>query len=135
MSSVARPRGALPTSNRERKPSYFEPWKSQHRSSGPTDSTRQSPARSDGSNRTAVGSDFESEKASPVKEAANPPTQMPRLQRNSSSLKLKRTFEETEPDDERTRQHDDHAPRHKRRQPEVPSAYRYGLCVCYLTSH
>ena len=110
-----------------RRPSNLDRLKAQGRPNGHVtfDGGRESPARSEGSNHTATESDFDTEsKPSSVTDVVKPALER-RLQRNSSSYSLKRSYDETDKDDENVRQQDDHAPRHKRRQPQVAAAYRY----------
>lgn len=125
-----RPYGSMSSVSHQRPPpsincrsSNFERLNSQERPNGHVafDGARESPARSEGSNHTPAGSDFETQ--SKAASAANVKPQ-PRLQRNSSSSGLKRSYDETDQDDENVRKQDDHAPRYKRRQPQVASAYR-----------
>ncbi|KAF2738995.1 hypothetical protein EJ04DRAFT_509149 [Polyplosphaeria fusca] len=83
------------------------------------DRSQTSPARSETSNRTLAGSDFEVETnadgAGKVSEA------VPKVQRSDSSFSRKRSYDDTD-QDEKLRQQDDHI-RRKRRQPEVAAAY------------
>jgi hypothetical protein len=86
------------------------------------DGSRESPARSEGSNRTLAGSDFD-EKPSPVIDVAPDPTpESPQLKRSDSSLTRKRSYDDTDQDDEKLRQQDDHTRRKRRSQ--VAPAYR-----------
>jgi hypothetical protein len=86
------------------------------------DGSRESPARSEGSNRTLAGSDFD-EKNSPVIEVAPQPTpESPQLKRSDGSLTRKRSYDDADQDDEKLRQQDDHTRRKRRSQ--VAPAYR-----------
>lgn len=89
------------------------------------DGTGDSPARSDGSNRTLAGSDFEMEnnKSEPLNTAEKPQAPEPRLQRNESLTSRKRSYDDGEQEDGNLRQYDDYTPRNKRRQPQVAAAY------------
>ncbi|KAF2265833.1 hypothetical protein CC78DRAFT_543061 [Lojkania enalia] len=100
------------------------PWNSvqfQKQSNGSaSNASRASPARSDSSNRTLAGSDFEEEKSTIG--AEKPPETTPKLHHSDNSFSRKRSYDEADQDDEKLRQQDDHA-RRKRRQPQVAAAY------------
>ena len=107
-----------------------DPWKVDqplNRANGHAsyDGTHDSPARSEGSNRTLAGSDFEMENKTNATNGADKirPTE-PRLQRTESSASRKRSYDETDQEDGKLRQSDDYTPRLKRRQPQVAAAYR-----------
>ena len=80
-----------------------------------------SPMLSEASNRTMVGSDFESEK--PCDSNQHDTSVVPTLQRSDSSFNRKRSYEDADKDGEQLRQHDDHSKRKRRSQ--VDAAYRY----------
>jgi hypothetical protein len=80
------------------------------------DVARESPARSEGSNHTMAGSDFESAKTEQTVGA------VPQLKRSDSSFARKRSYEESDHEDQKTHQPDDHARRKRRSQ--VAPAYR-----------
>ncbi|KAF2473862.1 uncharacterized protein BDR25DRAFT_125665 [Lindgomyces ingoldianus] len=86
------------------------------------DGSRESPARSEGSNRTLVGSDFEAEPPANANsgDKSQPPS-VPKLERSDSSFSRKRSYDDTDQDDEKLRQQDDHTRRKKR--PQVAAAY------------
>lgn len=86
------------------------------------DDSRESPARSEGSNRTLAGSDFDENPSTGVDDAQAPPPEVPQLNRSDSSLTRKRSYDDTDQDDEKLRQQDDHTRRKRRSQ--VASAYR-----------
>ncbi|KAJ4322709.1 hypothetical protein N0V94_002227 [Neodidymelliopsis sp. IMI 364377] len=81
---------------------------------------RGSPARSEASNGTAAGSDFETEK--PPENNGQAITSGPNLERSDSSVSRKRSYGDTYADDDGLRQHDDHTKRKRRSQ--VDAAYR-----------
>jgi hypothetical protein len=84
------------------------------------DGSRGSPAPSDGSNHTMVGSDFDPDKpVSNVKEESSDP---PAFTRSDSSFNRKRSYEDADHGDEKPRQPDDYTKRKRRSQ--VESAYR-----------
>ncbi|KAF2688194.1 hypothetical protein K458DRAFT_176384 [Lentithecium fluviatile CBS 122367] len=104
-------------------PKRYEPQGSsisRDRPSGHTfDGARDSPAGSEGSGRMMAGSDFESEKTTNgAGKTAGGATQ---LRRSDSSFTRKRSYEDTDTDDQKMRQHDDHAKRKRRSQ--VAPAY------------
>lgn len=83
------------------------------------DNPRGSPARSEGSNRTMAGSDFDPESQ------GNEPQQdapvIPSLDRSDSSFSRKRSYEDADQEHEKLRQQDDHSKRKRRSQ--VDAAY------------
>ncbi|KAF2800075.1 hypothetical protein K505DRAFT_331985 [Melanomma pulvis-pyrius CBS 109.77] len=83
--------------------------------------SRESPARSEGSNRTLAGSDFDENPSTGVDDASAPPPEVPQLNRSDSSLTRKRSYDDTDQDDEKLRQQDDHTRRKRRSQ--VASVY------------
>jgi hypothetical protein len=93
-----------------------EPQRYGHGYDGP----RGSPARSEGSNHTMVGSDFESEKTRG--NADKEGSAIPALTRSDSSFSRKRSYEDSDHGDERARQQDDFTKRKRRSQ--VDAAYR-----------
>ena len=101
----------------------LNPWNAPNshntRNGHPFDSTRGSPARSEGSNRTLAGSDFEVEKATKENESAS--ISVPTLERSDSSFSRKRSYDDSDQTDEKTRQPDDHTKR--KRRSEVAAAY------------
>lgn len=80
---------------------------------------RGSPARSEASDGTAAGSDFETEKPAEANELAV--TSNANFERSDSSVSRKRSYGDTNADDDRLRQHDDHTKRKRRSQ--VDAAY------------
>ncbi|KAF1965342.1 hypothetical protein BU23DRAFT_574956 [Bimuria novae-zelandiae CBS 107.79] len=82
-------------------------------------SSRVSPARSEASTRTAVGSDFDAEK--PTHNAEGDSGPVPSLNRHDDNFTRKRSYEDTDQEDGQTRQHDDHTKRKRRSQ--VDAAY------------
>lgn len=96
----------------------YDPWNAPQQNGHGYDGTRGSPAPSEGSNRTMIGSDFDSEKPS-VKPKQEKPI-IPMLQRSDSSRK--RSYEDTDQEGEKQRQQDDQTKRKRRLQ--VDAAYR-----------
>ncbi|KAF2188119.1 hypothetical protein K469DRAFT_768460 [Zopfia rhizophila CBS 207.26] len=132
-----RPYGSMSSSAHTRPPppppaqNHFDSWTSGNPQSHPNghalDGARESPARSEGSNRTLAGSDFETEKPSTSNGIDKAPAPEPKLHRSDSSFSRKRSYDDTDQDDEKLRQQDDHT-RRKRRQPQVEAAYR---CISF----
>lgn len=127
-----RPFGSVSSSDHTRPPPppperpHSGNWASSNSPKQPTghalDSLRESPARSEGSNRTLAGSDFDEQ---PSNSIDNPPVsvqEVPELKRSDSSLTRKRSYDDTDKDDEQLRQQDDHTRRKRRSQ--VAPAYR-----------
>jgi hypothetical protein len=77
-----------------------------------------SPAPSEGSNHTMVGSDFEPEKPNGDHSEDAPPD----LSRSDSSFSRKRSYEDADNSEEKPRQQDDYTKRKRRSQ--VDAAYR-----------
>ncbi|OAL54351.1 hypothetical protein IQ07DRAFT_501528 [Pyrenochaeta sp. DS3sAY3a] len=97
----------------------YDPWNAPRRNEYGFNSSRASPAPSEGSNHTMAGSDFESEKPSTGTNQETP--NMP-LKRSNSSFARKRSYEDADHGSERTHQHDDNSKRKRRTQ--VDAAYR-----------
>lgn len=122
-----RPYGSMSASVQTRPPPpppEQTPWNSGqplgHPSGHGFDTSRGSPARSEASNRTLAGSDFDDAKTTSGIERAT--ETVPNLHRSDSSFSRKRSYDEADQDDEKLRQQDDHT-RRKRRQPQVAAAY------------
>ncbi|EAT83847.2 hypothetical protein SNOG_08679 [Parastagonospora nodorum SN15] len=94
-----------------------DPWNQAHTGGG-FDSSRGSPAPSEGSNHTMAGSDFEPDKPVIKEDGSDGPT----LTRSGSSFSRKRSYEDADHGDEKLRQQDDYTKRKRRSQ--VESAYR-----------
>ncbi|KZM25897.1 hypothetical protein ST47_g2907 [Ascochyta rabiei] len=101
----------------------YDPWnpsnrQQQYHTNG-FNGGRGSPARSEASDGTAAGSDFGTETPAEASEQ----TVVPGLkcEQSDSSLSRKRSYGDTDADDERLRQHDDHTKRKRRSQ--VDAAY------------
>ncbi|KAF2708829.1 hypothetical protein K504DRAFT_380862 [Pleomassaria siparia CBS 279.74] len=88
----------------------------------PLDGSRESPARSEGSNRTLAGSDFDEKPSDEIETTPAPTPEVPQLIRSDSSLTRKRSYDDTDQDDEKLRQQDNHTRRKRRSQ--VAPAYR-----------
>jgi hypothetical protein len=84
------------------------------------DYSQGSPARSEGSNHTMAGSDFEPEKPSSGNEKEI--SAVPAFERSDSSFSRKRSYEGSDHGDDKARQQDDHTKRKRRSQ--VDAAYR-----------
>jgi hypothetical protein len=96
-------------------------WNQSQHGNQDHDVSRGSPTRSEGSNHTMAGSDFEPEKPNSSTEKENP--LVPALARSDSSFSRKRSYEEdTDHGDEKSRQQEDHTKRKRRSQ--VDAAYR-----------
>ncbi|KAH8728692.1 hypothetical protein GQ44DRAFT_608866, partial [Phaeosphaeriaceae sp. PMI808] len=97
----------------------YTSWNQPPYSTRGCDDLKGSPARSEGSNHTMAGSDFESEKlsSSAEREYSSGPT----LSRSDSSFSRKRSYEDAD-HSEKAPQHDDHTKRKRRSQ--VDAAYR-----------
>ncbi|KAH6613965.1 hypothetical protein C7974DRAFT_67525 [Boeremia exigua] len=80
---------------------------------------RGSPARSEASNGTAAGSDFGIENPTDLNDISLTPGS--KSERNDSSASRKRSYGDTDADDDRVREHDDHTKRKRRSQ--VDAAY------------
>ncbi|PSN61871.1 hypothetical protein BS50DRAFT_147413 [Corynespora cassiicola Philippines] len=124
---IQRPYGSMSASSRpsqsQERPRYdlWAPTIPEKQSSGFfTDGTQQSPI-SEGSNRTLAGSD--PEETRPPSGAEKAPGHVPHLKRSDSSLTRKRSYDDTDQDDEKTRQQDDHM-RRKRRSQVAPAYSR-----------
>ncbi|KAF2201742.1 hypothetical protein GQ43DRAFT_471516 [Delitschia confertaspora ATCC 74209] len=126
LSSTTRSGPPLPPAGKQQ-PARSEPWNTQASPNGYAafDGGRESPVRSEASNVTAAGSDFETDiKPAPPNNAVEKPAgSAPRLEQSNSLFNRKRSYGETEQDDEKLRQQDDHTPRNKRRQAQVAAAY------------
>ncbi|KAH4002268.1 hypothetical protein HBI26_058120 [Parastagonospora nodorum] len=123
----ARPYGSLSATNGYRQPvppppppppapQRYSPWNQAHTGGG-FDSSRGSPAPSEGSNHTMAGSDFEPDKPVIKEDGSDGPT----LTRSGSSFSRKRSYEDADHGDEKLRQQDDYTKRKRRSQ--VESAY------------
>jgi hypothetical protein len=124
---MPRPYGSISAIYHQNPPSdqqEYDPWNprnTQKKSNGQIiDRSRGSPARSEGSDKTAAGSDFEPEK--PTIEAEKASTLIPQLKRSGSSSARKRSYEDTDQEDGQGRQQDDYTKRKRRSQ--VDAAYR-----------
>lgn len=118
MSSSATSRPPPPPPPPPPEPSRYDPWNAPQRTEHGLDSSRASPALSEGSNRTMVGSDFDSEKRSNEQDAPH----IPSLERSDSSFSRKRSYEDADHGGEKQRQQDEYAKRKRRSQ--VDAAYR-----------
>jgi hypothetical protein len=98
----------------------YDPWNAPQSNGHGLDDPRGSPARSEGSNRTMAGSDFEPENHGHGSQQDMPA--IPSLDRSDSSFSRKRSYEDADQEHERLRQHDDHSKRKRRSQ--VDAAYR-----------
>lgn len=122
-----RPYGSMSSSSMSRPPPpppppeqpRYDPWNAPQRNEHAFGGRPGSPALSEGSNRTMVGSDFESEKPSESNEHEN--SAVSSLQRSDSSNNRKRSYEDADKDEEQMRQQDDHSKRKRRSQ--VDAAY------------
>ncbi|KAF1927926.1 uncharacterized protein M421DRAFT_64059 [Didymella exigua CBS 183.55] len=116
-SNIGRPPPPPPERDR------YDPWNpcSRHQQYHPNgfNGGRGSPARSEASDGTAAGSDFGPEKPAEASELAATPGA--KFERSDSSVSRKRSYGDTDADDERLRQHDDHTKRKRRSQ--VDAAY------------
>ncbi|KAF2031481.1 hypothetical protein EK21DRAFT_63153, partial [Setomelanomma holmii] len=103
-------------------PPRYNSWNQSHYGNQGYDGSRGSPARSEGSNHTMAGSDFEPEKPDrgDSTEKQSPP--VPGLNRSDSSFSRKRSYEDADHGDAKPRQQDDHTKRKRRSQ--VDAAYR-----------
>ncbi|KAF2645377.1 hypothetical protein P280DRAFT_118359 [Massarina eburnea CBS 473.64] len=120
---MQRPHGSVSSLESRTPPNQeYDPWNPRNAQQKPTgriiDRSRGSPARSEGSDRTAAGSDFESEKPNNGEKST---TLIPQLQRSDSSVARKRSYEDTDNEDGQGRQQDDHTKRKRRTQ--VDAAY------------
>jgi hypothetical protein len=126
-----RPYGSMSSSANDRPPppppppehERYDPWNPSNRQQRYHTNDfggRGSPARSEASNGTAAGSDFETEK--PTENSDQATTSGLMFERSDSSISRKRSYEDTGADDDRHRQHDDHTKRKRRSQ--VDAAYR-----------
>ncbi|KAF1937214.1 hypothetical protein EJ02DRAFT_63068 [Clathrospora elynae] len=97
----------------------FDPWNAPQRNVHGYGGSRGSPALSEGSNRTMVGSDFEPETPNCVAQQDAPV--VPSLSRSDSTFSRKRSYEDADQENERLRQQDDHSKRKRRSQ--VDAAY------------
>jgi hypothetical protein len=126
-----RPYGSVSLSTNSRPPppppppehDRYDPWNPSNRQQqyhpNGFNGGRGSPARSEASGGTAAGSDFETEKPSEVNEHSL--TQGSKFERSDSSVSRKRSYGDTDADDDRLRQHEDHTKRTRRSQ--VDAAY------------
>ncbi|CAO2654854.1 Nn.00g115870.m01.CDS01 [Neocucurbitaria sp. VM-36] len=127
-SAPPRPFGSMSSSSNSRPPppppppedQRYDPWNAPQRNGHGLDGSRGSPALSEGSNRTMAGSDFDSEK--PSHGTGQEPTVIPPLKRSDSSFARKRSYEDTDHDNERSQQQDDNTKRKRRAQ--IDAAYR-----------
>lgn len=114
-SAIARPPPPPPPPEQPR----YDPWNAPQSSNHGFDGSRGSPALSEGSNRTMVGSDFGSEKPGGSNEPES--STVPSLQRSDSSFSRKRSYEDADQGG-KLRQQDDYSKRKRRSQ--VDAAYR-----------
>ncbi|KAI8942557.1 hypothetical protein NX059_000617 [Plenodomus lindquistii] len=122
-----RPYGSMSSSSMSRPPPpppppeqpHYDPWNAPQHSGHVYGKRPGSPALSEGSNRTMVGSDFEPEKPSNSNEHES--SAMPSLERSDSSYNRKRSYEDADKDGEQMRQQDDYSKRKRRSQ--VDAAY------------
>lgn len=102
---------------------HHNPWNATNghsvRTGHPYDSSRGSPARSEGSNKTLAGSDFEAERGTNGTDRNS--GSIPLLERSDSSFSRKRSYDDSDQNDEKMRQQDDHTKR--KRRSEVAAAY------------
>ncbi|KAF1955769.1 hypothetical protein CC80DRAFT_414098 [Byssothecium circinans] len=126
---MQRPYGSISSSFHSQPPpapeqDAYDPWNPRNEQKLPSgqiiDRSRGSPARSEGSDKTAAGSDFESER--PLNGTGIPLPRIPQLTRSDSSSARKRSYEDTDIEDGEGRHHDDHTKRKRRSQ--VDAAYR-----------
>jgi hypothetical protein len=116
--SVSSSKPPLPDTQHHEPPRLNNP---QDRSSGHAfNGVRESSTHSEASNHTMAGSDFEPQKLVTKNGQDAGPT--PQLKRSDSSFARKRSYEDTDYDDQKTRQPDDYARRKRRSQ--VAPAYR-----------
>ncbi|ORY16712.1 hypothetical protein BCR34DRAFT_475759 [Clohesyomyces aquaticus] len=126
-----RPYASFSSSNPSRPPplpqeprhgDYWSSAKAQKYPNGHSlDGSRESPARSEGSNRTLAGSDFEPEASTDANVEDKVVPTVPKLARSDSSISRKRSYGDTEQDDEKIRQQDDTK---RKKRPQVAAAYR-----------
>ena len=94
----------------------YDPWNPSHRRqqyhTNGFNGGRGSPARSEASNGTAAGSDFGTEKGPGDQDLSRTPGS--KFERSDSSVSRKRSYGDTDADDDRLRQHDDHTKRKRR---------------------
>lgn len=98
----------------------YDPWNAPQQNGHGNDSSRRSPALSEGSNHTMAGSDFDSEK--PRVRAEQDLPAIPTLQRSDSSFARKRSYEDTDHEGEKMSHQEDQSKRKRRLQ--VDAAYR-----------
>lgn len=128
--TVPRPYGSISSTSSQQSPPLpykartnswnANDWAQPHGTNVPLAVSQISPTRSEASNRTAVKSEFGVEKA--TQDTREDPTPIPQLQRNDSSSARKRSLEDTDHEDEHSRQQDDNTKRKRRSQ--VDAAYR-----------
>lgn len=123
-SVTQRPYGSMSSSSLSRPPppplpvehDRFDPWNPSHRRqqyhTNGFNGGRGSPARSEASNGTAAGSDFGTEKGLEAQDISLTPGS--KFERSDSSVSRKRSYGDTDADDDRLRQHDDHTKRKRR---------------------
>lgn len=123
---VQRPYGSVSAATNGRPPppppppenDRYDPWNPSNRQQqyhpNGFNGGRGSPARSEASNGTAAGSDFETEKPSEISEYSLTPGS--KFERSDSSVSRKRSYGDTDADDDRSRQHEDHTKRKRRSQ-------------------
>ncbi|KAG9198954.1 hypothetical protein G6514_009231 [Epicoccum nigrum] len=111
-SSLSRPPPPPPPVEHNR----YDPWNPSHRRqqyhTNGFNGGRGSPARSEASNGTAAGSDFGTEKGFEAQNMSLTPGS--KLERSDSSVTRKRSYGDTDADDDRLREHDDHTKRKRR---------------------
>lgn len=123
-SAPQRPYGSMSSSSLGRPPpppppvehGRYDPWNPSHRRqqyhTNGFNGGRGSPARSEASNGTAAGSDFGTEKGLEAQDISLTPGS--KFERSDSSVSRKRSYGDTDADDDRLRQHDDHTKRKRR---------------------
>ena len=111
-SSLSQPPPPPPPAEHDR----YDPWNPSHRRqqyhTNGFNGGRGSPARSEASNGTAAGSDFGTEKGPGDQDLSRTPGS--KFERSDSSVSRKRSYGDTDADDDRLRQHDDHTKRKRR---------------------
>lgn len=123
-----RPYGSMSSANSFKPPppppppeaQRYNPWNQSAHPNNGYNGVIGSPAGSEGSNHTMVGSDFEPEQADADAKQEN--HAIPALERGDSSKSRKRSYDDADHSDEKPRQQDDYTKR-KRRAP-VDAAYR-----------
>lgn len=128
--ATQRPYGSTSSSNNGRPPpppehdqehGQYDPWnpsnRQQERRTNSFNDGIGSPTGSEASNGTAAGSDFETEKPAEINEQSATPGS--KCERSDSSISRKRSHGDTDADDDRLGQHDDHTKRKRRSQADT----------------